>query len=727
MINSARIRKGSRKLKKIIEKDQPIHPSKKTKRRYSPKSDVRISKTKKTSRSSRKPPISEKNNSKVSNDGVHIKTNNNSNNETDSETTPHFVEEAIRSTQLFTIISPNKGSRNEKAFTIKERIDKKKGTTVKDERLKNMTWGIGLEHEMHLFHIPTSQSSTKIDGFIAFDSLEPSLELVENNKDYPLLSIPDKEHLERIPFEASGRKCHGHWVLRKIPISMPEFVTTDPFGVRGKRKMDSYVDELMQRENKFIDQLNYIPIVRQRVRRYGPIAPYPFGMSNYIKVSKPQTRMKGDKYSFERELYEDYTGSYHVTITLPFDPSKTDIADQQKFLQAHENFANQLQWLEPLLIGSFFSADQKSIGTTEKRVKGSFRVMMTGWGNLAGSDVRKFNVGVGRYADIKANWRKGLHFHGIEKLKHCDNVTIREPGAVAALSSNFRTFGSTDPSRPWHRESGVGMTMPNGIEFRIFDNFDSRSLIHLCRFIVFVAENSRIHQSDGYVYENPEWINAVQEIMKHGWKAQLTKTYVDLLRKNLGIKLKTNSLKAFDIMIAITNELYHLHRDGDWTYLMSDNLEQPLHIPQVNRRSIEYGIIMMLNLDKKFATKFYQMVYDLDSKGVKHSDFEKHLYKYLDKSKWKTSVDDVLYFGESYGFFDLKEHNGVITEVKPIKENVKNIENPTELIKALWLISDPVFYREEYLPNIRPHLLKRIHEAGIHVFGGTTHPHQKHH
>ena len=96
----------------------------------------------------------------------------------------------------------------------------------------------------------------------------------------------------------------------------------------------------------------------------------------------------------------------------------------------------------------------------------------------------------------------------------------KEPGAVSGFSSNFRTFGSTDPDRPWHRESGVGMTKPNGVELRIFDHFDSYYLQELCKIVIYIAENSRIHQTKKYVYKNKAWIEALQKIMMHGWNVE---------------------------------------------------------------------------------------------------------------------------------------------------------------------------------------------------------------
>ena len=62
--------------------------------------------------------------------------------------------------------------------------------------------------------------------------------------------------------------------------------------------------------------------------------------------------------------------------------------------------------IEPLLIASYFSADPRSVGDGNKKIEGSFRVMATGWGNFAGSDLRELGKGVGRYANIESKWRK---------------------------------------------------------------------------------------------------------------------------------------------------------------------------------------------------------------------------------------------------------------------------------------------------------------------------------
>jgi hypothetical protein len=236
------------------------------------------------------------------------------------------------------------------------------------------------------------------------------------------------------------------------------------------------------------------------VSRYGKLSEHPFGMTRYLKC--PQL-VKNYKYIFEKNmsgkdiLLPEYNGSYHITLTLPH---KKDIKTKD-FINIHKNFCNQLQWLEPLLLTSYFTGDEYSPGSLQERVRGSFRVMMIGWGNLAGTDIRLLNKGIGRYAKTPIYWRKNLHFKDINKLKPCykpSPMALKEK-AISSLSSDFRTFGSTDITRPLHRESGVGMMKPNGIEFRIFDHFSDIYIENLVLLISLVAENSRITKTNGYV------------------------------------------------------------------------------------------------------------------------------------------------------------------------------------------------------------------------------------
>ena len=303
-------------------------------------------------------------------------------------------------------------------MTTRERPIKAVGKTqrtTKYNRLKNYKWGIGIEHEMHVFHAPDLRVLKKnqhFKDFVVYDSWEAVINILNNPRSGKSRITPlQRKFLGDIPFESSGRLCQGQWVLRKIDFKMPEIITDHPFSSlkEGKRSIESYCQHLQDQENEFIQILSdYDRLNKSKIKKYGPLLTYPFGMSSYILEPKSY---KGGQYQFKSSLIKDYTGSYHVTLTLPYNEKTTENA----FIKMHQNFANQLQWLEPLLLTAFFSCDDTAVGTSQKKIRGSFRVMRVGWGNLAGTDIRKFSKGVGRYGNIKTYWREGLDFYNIKK------------------------------------------------------------------------------------------------------------------------------------------------------------------------------------------------------------------------------------------------------------------------------------------------------------------------
>lgn len=473
------------------------------------------------------------------------------------------------------------------------------------------TFAMGLEHEMHFFHIPTgtTKGASPIDGVILYNAHEILTEILI--KKYDDMTEDERKYARDIwnIFETSGRFCAGHWVIKGTGTKMPEFVTGDPFSHSDHRRhVADYVRELVEKESELIRFIRkFHPTIDKQIDHYGEVSNYPFGMSNYIKIPKSAG---ATKYIFEKtkggreKTVKDYMGSYHITITLPHS-SKTSL---KRFIAMHQNFANQLQWIEPLLLPMFFSADDSSFNAPDK-VKGSFRVMQIGWGNFAGTDVRKFAKGIGRYSNIKTYWRQGLDFKGTDKLAYCDQVTVAEPGAISALSSDFRTFGATDPKRPWHRESGAGMTMGNGVEFRIFDNFDYHFLYPLCKLITYVAENSRQHKTNIYVYQDPDWIETMHTLMRRGWMGEISKGYVAKVNRALGLRLKPG--RADWVAEQFTKQLYAKCRAGSWVKLMLGRDTSPIPCPQVNRASTMAGFMIRGNREKGILKKYNRMIREL--------------------------------------------------------------------------------------------------------------------
>mgnify|MGYP006422189733 FL=1 len=547
---------------------------------------------------------------------------------------------------------------------------------MKKKKKNEWNWGIGIEHEMHLFHEPLFKKTPIKDIILAptekrvFDLMNKLDKISDENKEFTSSNDIEK-FLNAIPYEPTGRICNGQVVINYLPSilrkgeseKMPEIITTNPFACKNFKY---YYDQLENKQNKFINLISKLQYSKRQIDKYGSFTTYPFGMTSYIKMPKNCA----SKYIFDKKKYTDYTGSYHVTITLPF----TKKTSKKIFIDRHENFANQIQWIEPLLLTAFFSADDKCMGTTQKKVKGSFRVMRVGWGNFAGSDVRKFNKGIGRYSNIETYWRNGLIFNEIEKLRPCypPSAPARRERGISTLSSNFRTFGSTDPKRPEHRESGSGMTKPNGIEIRIFDHFKLKHLPSLYSLLTYIAENSRNFKTKNYVYKNKSWIKAMHKIMEDGWCAILDDEYVDELRTNLNLKIKTKSKIAYDILLTLYKELYNKNKNGLYPKLLltSKDRKNMKILPKINMESWQFGFLLLLNNNLKVLKNVNNIIKEIHNNGKKIliEDFIDIYNKYMSKKKWSDSLFNFLYFLKSIDIILIENNNdGSIKSIKNLK------------------------------------------------------------
>ena len=576
---------------------------------------------------------------------------------------------------------------------------------TRSKKYLNYTWGLGAEHEMQLFHISRNSNKKGItESKILFDSQESTCLLTCNPKEkrdskstcckalkgkcyhqhpeiknllskMPTLDKKDLDFLKDVPWEFSGRQFKQcGYLLKRVPILMPEIIT----GNHQNRTIESICDELIFMENKFVELQMKNPFTKQKVNKYGELRQLPYGSIGNVKVPQKYTSHLKE-YKFEKERYKDYLGSYHITMTLPFRPKTSN----RRFIENHQNFGNQVQWIEPLLITAFFSGDPGNCISNKKIIRGSFRIMSTGWGNLAGSDLRGMTKkkGIGRYANIESYWRDYLNFASTKKLDKCGNTwRIEEPDTlsqpVGILSSDIRTFGFLKSDTKCRKNycfpppsscecpkvSGLHMSKPYGMEIRIFDHFNSKHLIVLMRILVYLAENSRNHKCKGYVYRNKSWIRMTKHVMEQGWRAIVPVDYIKELNKNLGLKIKLQELKAFGLFKEVVRLLFEKHKDGLYSKIMlRDKYTEPPKLPQINRFSWQ------IQFNSKYATKIIQFIkktYPLKIK-ISIKDFEKKFYQKYEKEKWKYNLVDVLYALEAkpHELLDLGQEKGKIISV----------------------------------------------------------------
>lgn len=565
---------------------------------------------------------------------------------------------------------------------------------------REYTWGLGVEHEMQVFHIP---KSGPIDGNIMFDSQESTCYLTGDKSEegsccktkgsecyksgHGSVKLKADEHkwLSNIDWELSGRQAEGcqdgRVILPRTPTLMPELIT----GNFKNRSIESIHREIAYLEEKFINLQMKNPHTRQKVQRYGELRTHPCNFLSDIKVPLSPT-VKSKEYKFDQlEKYKDYLGSYHMTITLPhFDGITTP-----QFVNMHRMFGMQFQWIEPLLNGVYFSPDPDSVGQGPNKVQGSARVMIVGWGNFGGSDLRKLGqtvegkkvpfekYGIGRAANVKSHWREQLKMPDADKLNLCartappnKNYSRYPAKALSIHTSDIRTFAMYDSvekcikkgSNPndCPRVDAAPMEPPFGMELRIFDHFDVKYLLDLMRVVVLIAANAQRHNPTEYVYENKAWIDAVGVSMKQGWNGMLSNEYLKELRNNLGLKLNVKSNRLDEVYKALVKEVFELNHRGQISQMMMDNPNVEPKVPAVNRYCWE------LSFNKQFSKSVNEFIGNQYSRGryITFGQFKKDFFKAFEEYLWRDDVEDVLYALESNRKVDLKIEGGRIVRIK---------------------------------------------------------------
>ena len=563
---------------------------------------------------------------------------------------------------------------SELGVSLRNLIAEQKKYSAKELRLKKMMWGMGLEHEVQYFYLPTSHETDKkypASEIVLFKSLKPAQNLPKTSK---IITESEKKLLSSVVYEKTGRKCMGKVILERIPAFMPEFITSDPFSNMDEPKtIVNYSEQLMEKEVIFEKIMEKDPYVYNFIKNKFKLVQYPFGMCSNIRLRK---NYMSDSYELRDNIYRDYVGSFHYTITLPFEKKDSYTEkDQEKFREMHYNFGAMFQWIEPLLLAAYFSCDQEAMGTKKNKIRGSFRVARVGWGNFAGSDMRKKTTGVGRYADVLPYWRKNFQFDESEIVDQCmpRNPGLKEDQAISSFSSNIRTFGPPTPNKPDNRVSGAKMMIPNGVEIRIFDHFPTIHLLSLLQIIILIAANSATTTVKDFVYEDKEWITTLQQIMLQGWKYQVGDLFIQKIKNVLGLKsVKFNSNRASDILNGLVDALFEKNKDSDIVFMMYGPVNKPF-IPMINKHSWDFAFMLKLLKDKDLYKRYLIFINKIiDETDV--SIFKKRVVEVFGDD-WKNNADDILWFLEGKNLLSLEKNEKKYTINKKLMREFITQEN----------------------------------------------------
>lgn len=579
---------------------------------------------------------------------------------------------------------------------------------LEQEEIPKITWAAGLEMEGTYVLNPLDSDKNWEKGLSEFyiPDISKIMDYIEKkygNKTNKYPYIPEAE--------VSGRTCAGVAVIKPDPRhSMLEIATDTPYSQIEKRMLQYdkndilyYAKYLIEIQENAIENLNefyYKEDLWKKKKNYYSIVPYPYAMSNRLKNAEIVLgNMKNTK------IKTNYTGSYHLTLTLPF---YTLDYNQELYFEQYRRYINQFQWIEPLIVGLYTTTDMRGIGSETVYSRASYRILLSGWGNPAGSDVRKFNEGLTRKANIPLYWRKGMKYPGQEKVeKYCAdpsrkyNENYVDPDRdLYDMGGDFRT-PSGDHGQSWDvRNRPKGKFF--GVEMRILDYFPPRHMASLLRIISFLVENSRNTENKIYVYEDKDWIDAMHSVFKSGWRAELPISYINKLEKALQLKFpkKPRMLDAFwTIFLKVlynknhkgfyVSELLPQMMDEEFSIELGRNKQPPLAKRNPNRESWDFGFLLKLNDSPKLRKTIQDMLQSLPlEKKISVNTLKKHYTKKMSKS-WKNNMIDIIYFFSTRNGLTIHpDTNGFIKNISISQEQHNNIsviiENYIGSIVRLW-------------------------------------------
>jgi hypothetical protein len=196
----------------------------------------------------------------------------------------------------------------------------------------------------------------------------------------------------------------------------------------------------------------------------------------------------------------------------------------------------------------------------------------------------------------------------------------------------------------------------------------------------------------------------MQNIMTHGYKAELNKDYIQLLREKLGLKINTKSIIAYDVFQTLYYELYEKNKKGKWNLIFNNlyNLNYNNNrfgikkdiFPEVNKKGWQFAFMMKANrkisIMKKFnlLSKYFNTI-----KEINFEDFKKVFIKIFGKN-WINDVVDMLYFYKTIMTTNKivleKNNNGTIKNIKILKK-IPYFDNFNKVIIEFFSEDDDIF------------------------------------
>jgi hypothetical protein len=295
-------------------------------------------------------------------------------------------------------------------------------------------------------------------------------------------------------------------------------------------------------------------------------------------------------------IKDDYLGSYHLNITLPYEPN----IPMSQFEKMHINLMGAIQLLEPLFLGVFTDVKYGSFNDDHKVEENSFRLLNT----------RYFNI---------LSYQNLITFFGDEKnpptkLKHQNiNPLVRKIFSNLGLNFYADELGIDFSFSPEYHSKDTKSYF--GFEFRVLGLFKLDYVPMILRFIFMLAEY--LENENISVPENPlltvfqdsgkidKYAGQITEIFREGWNSKIDDVYYNDLISIFKLNLDKETLKKENlynnidcynllngINIYLKEKCLSYHKVGKSKFLQVvddiQNIQNLGNLPNINRESYNF-------------------------------------------------------------------------------------------------------------------------------------------
>ena len=316
-----------------------------------------------------------------------------------------------------------------------------------------------------------------------------------------------------------------------------EFITQDFYKVRGP----AVIKELVAMKAAFLKGLNDF-LVANKIHRDKGLLMYP-----------PRNPGFAVFYSNPQNVVMFNNGTYHINLTLPTMLGPKDASDTttllypDEFRLNHRRCIRMIQWLEPLLLAEYGTADPFSFSHDGRYASASQRCAVSRY------------IGVGTYDTDTMKEGK------------CLTAAIKD---IKGTDSDFwwyKRYHVTSAYEPLQR---VGMDINykkhfnHGIELRIFDWFPEGRLQGLVELLVHLCDAALIRDEAPVAVLSPTWNHVVLSILQKGGSYILSTEESALYERIFGIPLMGSSQTVLEILDALSRGLKKKYAKGMCSSLM---------------------------------------------------------------------------------------------------------------------------------------------------------------